>query len=60
MSELEIVLVVALIGMLYLWKRENSRAEWFKYALVAVGKKEAYVLIDKNERSFCIKEVKHD
>lgn len=56
MSELEIVLLCALGVMLYLWKKAENRADWFKGALVAVGKKEVYVEIDEREKTFCIKD----
>jgi hypothetical protein len=58
MSELEIVLLLAFGVMLYLWKKENSRADWFKSALIAVGKKEAYIEVNEREKTFCIKEAK--
>jgi hypothetical protein len=56
MSELEIVLMFAFGVMLYLWKKASNQADWFKSALIAVGKKEAYIEIDEREKTFCIKE----
>ena len=56
MSELEIVLMLAFVFMLYMWKKAHDRGNWFKSALIAVGKKEAYIEIDEREKTFCIKE----
>jgi hypothetical protein len=56
MSELEIVLMFAFGVMLYLWKKASDQADWFKCALVAVGRKEAYIEMDEREKTFCIKE----
>lgn len=57
MSELEIVLLCALGATLYLWKKAENRADWFKGVLVAVGKKEAYVEIDERRKTISIREV---
>jgi hypothetical protein len=56
MSELEIVLMFAFVFMLYMWKKAHDRGNWFKYALIAVGKKEAYIEVNEREKTFCIKE----
>jgi hypothetical protein len=56
MNELEIVLLFAFVFMLYMWKKAHDRGNWFKYALIAVGKKEAYIEVNEREKTFCIKE----
>jgi hypothetical protein len=58
MSELEIVLMLLLAFVVYLWRKADERITWLKCVLVAIGKKEAYVEVNEVDHTFCIKECK--
>jgi len=66
MSDLEVVLLIALGVMLFLWNVERKRAKstfviaaMFHRSLVGVAKKEVTLMIDKDDK-LVIKEVASD
>ena len=58
MTELEVLLVIALVFMLYMYRKVERRAVFFKCSLVAVGKGEITVELDEANSTFQIKPTK--
>ena len=54
MTDLEIVLLIAFVVMLYLYNRANREARYYKCAILAVGMKQATVTVNEEDKSFSI------
>jgi hypothetical protein len=55
MTDLEIISLIALAVMTFMYDRERRRAVYLSCMLVAVGLKEATVEIDTEDKTFSIK-----
>jgi hypothetical protein len=55
MTDLEIISLIALAVMTFMYDRERRRAVYLSCMLVAVGMKEATVEIDTEDKTFSIK-----
>ena len=54
MTELETLLVIALVVMLVLYRIANNRAALYKCTLIGVGKGEISIEVDEANKRFCI------
>ena len=54
MTDLEIVLLIALAIVLFLYNRATRALGYYKCAIVAVGLKKATVTVDETDKSFTI------
>jgi hypothetical protein len=54
MTDLEIVLLIALAIVLFLYNRATRLLGYYKCAIVAVGLKQATVTVDETDKSFTI------
>jgi hypothetical protein len=58
MTDLEIVLLIALAVITVMYDRERRRAVYLSCMLVAVGLKEATVEVDMEDKTFSVKHIK--
>ena len=54
MTELETVLVIALVVMLVLYRLASTRATLYRCTLIGVGKGEINIEVDEVNKRFCI------
>ncbi len=54
MTDLEIVLMIALAVVLYLYNRAEKAMRYYKCAILAVGMKQATVTVNEEDKSFSI------
>ena len=54
MTELETVLVIALVVMLVLYRIASNRAALYRCTLIGVGKGEIDIEVDETNKRFCI------
>ena len=58
MTDLEIISLIALAVMTFMYDRERRRAVYLSCMLVAVGLKEATVEVDLEDKTFSVKHTK--
>ena len=58
MTDLEIVALFGFAVMTFMYFRAQRRAVYLSCMLVAVGLKEAYVEVDKTDKTFNVKRIK--
>lgn len=54
MTDLEIVLMIALAVVLYLYNRAEKAMRYYKCAILAVGLKQATVTVNEEDKSFSV------
>lgn len=54
MTDLEIVLMIALAVVLYLYNRAEKAMRFYKCAILAVGLKRATVTVNEEDKSFSV------
>lgn len=54
MTDLEIVLMIAFGVVLYLYNKASQALRYYKCAIVAVGLKQATVIVNREDKSFSI------
>lgn len=54
MTDLEIVLMIALAVVLFLYNRADRAMRYYKCAILAVGLKQATVTVNEEDKSFSV------
>lgn len=54
MTDLEIVLMIALAVVLFLYNRAEKAMRYYKCAILAVGLKQATVTVNEEDKSFSV------
>jgi len=54
MTDLEIILLIAFVLMVFMYNRTERKLSYYRRAIVAVGLKKATVTVDENDKTFTI------